>query len=50
MGIITTFIISFLLGFGYMYYAAKDDIKNAKNLKELKIRYCVEETEDANKQ
>ncbi|MFR7634327.1 MAG: hypothetical protein ACLU07_01455 [Lachnospirales bacterium] len=39
--IIAVFIISFLIGFGVSYYGIKDDIKNAKNLEELKIKYNV---------
>ena len=38
---IALFIISFLLGFGFSYYSIKDDIKKAKNLEELKIKYNV---------
>lgn len=41
--IILVFIISFILGFAVEYYGAKDDIKNAKNLEELKIKYSVRE-------
>ena len=36
---ILVFIISFLFGFGVSYYGIKDDIKQAKNLEELKIKY-----------
>ncbi len=39
--IILVFLISFLLGFGFEYYAVKDDIKKVKDLEELKIRYNV---------
>ena len=39
--IIAVFIISFLIGFAVSYYGIKDDIKNAKNLEELKIKYNV---------
>lgn len=39
--IILVFIISFILGFAVEYYGVKDDIKNAKNLEELKIKYNV---------
>lgn len=39
--IIAVFIISFLIGFGVSYYGIKDDIKNTKNLEELKIKYNV---------
>lgn len=38
---ILVFIISFLMGFGVSYSGIKDDIKNAKNLEELKIKYNV---------
>ena len=41
MWIILVFIISFLIGFGFSYYNIKDDIKNAKNMEELKIKYNV---------
>ncbi len=40
---ILIFIISFYLGFLCAYYAAKNDIKNVKNLEELKIMYYVKE-------
>ena len=40
---ILIFIISFYLGFAYEYYVTKSDIKNAKNLEELKIMYYVKE-------
>lgn len=39
--IIAVFIISFLIGFGVSYYSIKDDLKVAKNLEELKIKYNV---------
>ena len=38
---ILVFIISFFIGFGVSYYGIKDDIKAAKNLEELKIKYDV---------
>lgn len=41
--IIAVFIISFILGFAVMYYGIKDDIKKAKDLEELKIKYSVRE-------
>ncbi len=39
--VISVFIISFLIGFGVSYYGIKDDIKKAKNLDELRIKYNV---------
>lgn len=38
---ILVFIISFIFGFAVSYYGIKDDIKAAKNLDELKIKYNV---------
>lgn len=43
MGGILIFITGFLIGFAYMYYSAKDDIRKAKNLEHLKIKYSVED-------
>lgn len=34
-------IIGFIFGFAVSYYGIKDDIKAAKNLDELKIKYNV---------
>lgn len=39
--IILTFLISFIIGFAVSYYGIKDDIKAAKDLEELKIKYSV---------
>lgn len=36
-------LISFLVGFSFDFYATKKDIKEAKSLEELKIKYNVEE-------
>ena len=38
-------LISFLGGFSVSFYATKKDIKEAKSLEELKIRYSVKENE-----
>ena len=38
---ILVFIISFLFGFGVCYYNVKSELKEAKNLEEMKIKYNV---------
>ncbi len=47
--IIAVFLISFILGFGVEYYGFKDDIKKAKDLEELKIKYDVKDDESERK-
>lgn len=42
---ILVFIISFIFGFAVSYYGIKDDIKAAKNLDELKIKYNVRDAD-----
>ena len=43
---IVVFLISFLFGFAVSYYAIKDDIRKAKDLNELKIKYSVKDDEN----
>lgn len=43
--ILFVFVVSFLIGFAVSYYGIKDDIKAAKNLDELKIKYNVRDTD-----
>ncbi len=40
--LILTFIISFIIGYAVRYYGAREDIKEAKSLEYLKIKYNVE--------
>ena len=43
---IVVFLISFLFGFAVSYYGIKDDIRKAKDLNELKIKYSVKDDEN----